>query len=60
MSAAMVTNAANQLQAVAHLIGINQLPIPARVSSSCLRRQAFVCLVKVISSDAARLAVVNV
>ena len=33
MSAAMVTNGANQLQAVAHLIGTDQLPIPESVST---------------------------
>ena len=34
MSAAMVTNGANQLQAVAHLIGTDQLPIPESVSTT--------------------------
>ena len=35
MSAAMVTNGSNQLQAVAHLIGTEQLPIPESVSIEC-------------------------
>ena len=32
MSAAMVTNGANQLQAAVHLIGTDQLPMPENVS----------------------------
>ena len=33
MSAAMVTNEANQLQAAAHLVGTDQLPMPESVSN---------------------------
>ena len=35
MSAVLVANALNQLQAVAHLVGTNQLPVPELVSFVC-------------------------
>ena len=35
MSSVLVANALNQLQAVAHVIGTNQLPVPELVSNVC-------------------------